>query len=231
MRISKSLVVLTLCILSAGCTVFAPQPDNSQFFILSPISDRPSSSLAPASTGTHDLVLGIGPIDLPDYLRRRQVVTRASSNQVDLSQENRWAEPLDRNFARVLSENLSELLNTDRIEKYPWPSQTRIDYQVMIDVLQFENSHDGKSTLVARWIIKDGGTGKYLYAARSIANEPVGGGAGASSAALSRNLEVLSKDIALKISQLSENGKRSTHSRVDVTPTTSLDVFLVPASL
>ena len=85
------------------------------------------------------LTIGVGPVDFPDYLRRLPVVTRVAPNRIDLSDEKRWAEPLDKNFTRVLSENLATLLDTQRIEKYPWPLRTKVDYQIEIDVQRFED--------------------------------------------------------------------------------------------
>ena len=67
----------------------------------------------------------MGPVDFPDYFRRLPVVTRVAPNRIELSDEKRWAEPLDKNFIRVLSENLATLLNTYRIEKYPWAMKTQ----------------------------------------------------------------------------------------------------------
>ena len=46
---------------------------------------------------------------------------RVAQNRFDLSENDRWAEPLDENLTRVLAKNLSVLLRTDRIVVYPWP--------------------------------------------------------------------------------------------------------------
>jgi uncharacterized protein len=205
------ILALSACLVSAGCSPLAPQPDHSKFFILSPISD----STAPAATsmsGTQSLTIGIGPIDFPDYLRRLQVVTRTSANELDLAAEKRWGEPLDKNFARVLSENLSRLLNTQQLESYPWPRKTEIDYQVTVNVLRFETSSDGQSQLIARWVIKDGRTGKDLAASETNASAPVGSGEAAGSAALSSDLATLSRDIAGRITALQQNPQRTAQS-------------------
>jgi len=63
----------------------------------------------------------------------------------------------------VLSENLATLLETQRIEKYPWPLATKVDYQIEIDVQRFETTSDGQSQLVASWMIRDGQSHKILY--------------------------------------------------------------------
>src|SRR5262249_6616241 len=114
-------------------------------------------------------------------------------------------EPLDKNFARVLSENLAQLLGTRKIEKYPWSRKTQIDYQVEIDVLKFETTRQGQSQLSARWIIKDGLTGKDLYASETNVTGQVPPGDIGTSVALSGALAKLSGDIASHIADLSQH--------------------------
>ena len=194
----KAKLVALACALAAGCSPLAPQPDRSKFFILSPLTD--ASTFVSATTNS-PLTVGIGPIDFPDYLRRLEVVTQTSTNELDLSDEKRWGEPLDKNFARVLSENISKLLNTQQIEKYPWPVRTHIDYQIEVDVQRFETTSDGKSQLIARWIIKDG-AGNDLYASETTASTPVSAGETGASAALSNDLATLSREVAARITEL-----------------------------
>jgi uncharacterized protein len=204
MNTKTVLIAFAACIAAAGCSPLGPQPDHSKFFILTPLTDGSSATATPASTSA-PLTIGIGPIDFPDYLRRLEVVTRSSPTQLNLSAEKRWGEPLDKNFERVLGENLAQLLNTRQIEKYPWSHKTQVDYQVSIDVQRFETSTDGQSQLVARWMIKDGDTGKNLSAAETTASAPVGNGETGASVALSTDLATLSREIAARIADLSQH--------------------------
>jgi hypothetical protein len=122
------------------------------------------SSLEVSSTGqnadaTGKLVLGIGPVQLPEYLVRPQIVTRRTTQRLQLADSHRWAEPLSENIPRVLGENLSLLLGTERILLHPWPVARTVDYQLLCEVLHFENESDGAARLVVRWAVKgrDGG--------------------------------------------------------------------------
>jgi uncharacterized protein len=198
MSYKTALIVLSTCALLASCSPLAPQPDHSKFFILTPLADGAAPVPTPAVASNSSLTIGIGPIDFPDYLRRLEVVTRSSPNQLDLSAEKRWGEPLDKNFARVFSENISRLLNTQQIEKYPWPIRTHIDYQIEVNVQRFETTSDGQSQLTARWVIKDS-AGTDLYASETSASAPVGPGA---SAALSSDLATLSREVADRVTEL-----------------------------
>src|SRR5690349_17069101 len=92
----KAALIALACALAAGCSPLAPHPDRSKFFILSPLTDVSTSV---GATSNSALTVGIGPIDFPDYLRRLEVVTQTSTNELDLSDEKRWGEPLDKNFS------------------------------------------------------------------------------------------------------------------------------------
>ena len=216
MNVKTTLIALGACVFAAGCSPLAPQPDHSKFFILAPLSDGSGPAATSASSKADSpLTIGVGPIDFPDYLRRPEVVTRESLNQLDLSAEKRWGEPLDKNFARVFSENIALLLNTQQIEKYPWPVRTHVDYQITVDVQRFETTSDGRSQLVARWIIKDGVSGKDLYASETAASAPVGSGETGASAALSSDLGTLSREIAAHITSLNPGRSRNQPARLE----------------
>jgi len=202
----KAIAVGVWTILVAGCSVLAPQPDRSRFYILTPVSEGGAPAATPASTGPDSqLTIGVGPVDFPDYLRRLPVVTRVAHNRIELSDEKRWAEPLDKNFIRVLSENLATLLNTYRIEKFPWALKTRVDYQIEVDVQRFETNSDGQTQLVASWIIRDGPSSKILYASETNTGAPAGTDEASASAALSSDLATLSREIASHITELNQH--------------------------
>jgi uncharacterized lipoprotein YmbA len=206
MSINTRLIALGACVIVGGCSMLSPQPDHSQFFILAPISDSTAMTARPAaSRPDSQLTIGVGPVGFPDYLRRLAVVTRVAPNRIDLSDEKRWAEPLDKNFTRVLSENLATLLETQRVEKYPWALITRIDYKIEIDVQRFETTSDGQTQLIASWIIRDGPSSKILYASQTAAGSPAGPDALSASSALSSDLATLSEQIASRITELNQH--------------------------
>ena len=207
MNIKTKLIAFGACAIAAGCSVLSPQPDRSKFYILTPISDSSGITANPASmtNPNSQLTIGVGPVGFPDYLRRLAVVTRVAPNRIDLSDEKRWAEPLDKNFTRVLSENLATLLNTQRVEKYPWALTTRIDYQVEIDVQRFETNSEDQSQLIASWIIRDGPSDKILYASQTTVGAPAGPDELSHSSALSSDLATMSKDIASRITDLNQH--------------------------
>ncbi|HUY27394.1 MAG TPA: PqiC family protein [Candidatus Binataceae bacterium] len=183
----------------AGCSLgLQPRPDRSKFFLLSPTIAMPQSPPA-GSTG---LVIGLGPIKLPAYLERQEIVTRAAPNRMVLSGNNRWAEGLDGNFTQVMAQDLAATLGTQRIVFFPWYQATMIDYQVRVDVYRFEGDLTGNVTLTAHWQILDG-AGKLLYVTDSTFTAVAAAhGAAAVVAAMSSALGDLSRQIAAEIQLL-----------------------------
>jgi uncharacterized lipoprotein YmbA len=193
------LVCLGSAILTAGC-LFSPQPDKSKFFVLAPDVAQ-GAEVTPAAAGApHQLVIGLGPIKLPEYLDRSDVVTRVAPNRLELSPVDRWAEPLSTDFRQVMAQDLSARLGTQMITFYPWYRTTHVDYQVRIDVYRFERDSHDTATLVAHWQIFDG-SGAILYATDSTISE-TGQPDEPGAAALSRALGTLAGQITSAIQSL-----------------------------
>jgi hypothetical protein len=147
-RRKKSLLAFLVAILLlAGCARSMPV----SYYQLSALE---AAGKAPGSAEAGRMVIGIGPVLLPEYLDRPQLVTRLTANRLHLADSHRWAEPLSKNIPRVMGENLSMLLGTNRILLHPWPLSTTTDYQLFVEVLHFENEGDGAAILVVRWSLK-----------------------------------------------------------------------------
>jgi uncharacterized lipoprotein YmbA len=195
------LIYLLVCFISAGCFSLDPKPDPSRFFALASLP-RPDQRAADAA-GTKPIALGVGPIRFPGYLDRQQLVTRVSPNRFAVAENDRWAEPLEENFSRILSQNLSILLQTDRIVLYPWERTQQPAYQVQIEVLRFEPNSERMVELWARWRITDNTkktvSVKESYLTRQVKDQSTE----ASVAALSEVLGSLSQEITASIRNLS----------------------------
>lgn len=158
-----------VCSIAAGCVSLDAKPDPSRFFALTSLP-RPGGRTQDGA-GANALAVGVGPIKFPGYLDRQQFVTRISQNRFSIAENDRWAEPLDENFARVLAQNISILLPTDRIVTYPWERSQQPTYQVQMEVLRFEPNGDGVVELSARWSIIDS-TKKTLTVKESYLTHP-----------------------------------------------------------
>src|SRR4029453_17284384 len=95
------------------------------------------------------------------------IVPPISGNQLAAAEFDQGGGDLNDNPPRALAANLSSLLETDRVSLYPWKDEAPIDYQVTIDVVNFEQDVDGSSLLTAYWSIVDPPTGKVRWMRRS----------------------------------------------------------------
>src|SRR5262245_42757734 len=205
MSCKRLLIWLLVCFAPAGCSFLEAKPDPSRYFALASLPRTPPG--AQDAAGTNPLALGIGPIKFPGYLDRQQFVTRISQNRFAVAENDRWAEPLEENFSRVLSQNLSILLQTDRIVPYPWVRIQQPTYQVQVVVLRFEPNVEQVVELWARWTIMDDAR-KTINLKESYLTKPVRDkSTEASVAAMSEAVADLSRDIANAIRNL-EGGKR-----------------------
>lgn len=131
-------------ILLAACTSTPPQA--VRLYQLSAQTGAPAATALPYS-------VGIGPTIWPDYLNRRQLITRLDAGRLDTRDNERWAEPLDANFDRVLRDNLARQLRPQRLPAHPWALADAPARQVPLEVLQFDTSVRGETVLRARWRI------------------------------------------------------------------------------
>jgi uncharacterized lipoprotein YmbA len=145
------------CICITGCVHVGQQQQQPwRLFTLSPLSEPQAEQAAATNApGPARLAIGVGPVHLPGYLDQNQMVTRITQHRITLSENDRWAEPLEGNMAHAVAQNLSKLLQADGITVHTWPGQQRPTYQVEIDVLSFETDTAGTAHLAARWFLHD----------------------------------------------------------------------------
>jgi uncharacterized protein len=200
--INAALQSAVIALLLAGCGTFSPRPDPSRFFTLSSLPQVEQATLK-NSTKPEKMLLGIGPIKFPSYLDRQEIVVRSAQNRFDVSETDRWAEPLQENFARVLSENLALLLDTDLIIIYPWSPANRPRYNIEIDVLRLEANSERNGQLFARWSVVAGADKKVAVVKESrIIRNAKEKSTDGSVAALSEAVGALSREIAETVSAI-----------------------------
>ncbi len=184
-------------IVASGCA----RTPNAKFYTLNSLEDTAAEATeSPAEGGG---VIGLGPVELPGYLDRPQIVTRVSPNEVRLSEFHRWAAPLDGSVLRILAENLSVLLGTDRIARYPWDGNTPIACRVEIEVSRFDGSPGNRVVLQGQWTLYSPDRKKVLASGTSTLDEPVDGHSyDALVSAQSRVLAALSRELAHAVASL-----------------------------
>ena len=154
-------------------------------------------------TSLSDVKLGIGPVTIPDSLKRSQIATRQHGNQYEFSEFNRWAGILEKDLDSVLGDNLGQLLGVEKIGFFPWLHHFKPTYRVTVDVLRLDGAIDGEAVLSARWVVSDADGKDYLAGKKSVYRQPLEDASYASLIkAESQLVAELSKEIAGEIATL-----------------------------
>jgi len=174
------------------------------FYTLSSI--RGTESPPTQASLLSDVVIGIGPIQFPDYLERPQIVSRSGANKLVMSEFNRWGGRLDHDFLNIFAENLSILLSTNRVIVHSQRGPARPDYRVALDIHQFEGQIGDSVLLNVTWAIQGKEDGlKPLHVTRSIIHQPVTGqDYDALVSAYSQAVAELSKEVSRAIKNISK---------------------------
>jgi uncharacterized lipoprotein YmbA len=178
-------------LLAAGCGTSAP----SRFYTLNSLkSAEPLQPPAGENIGT---IVRIGPVDIPDYLDRPQIVTRTGQNELYVAEFDRWGGSLRNDVSRVLIENISSILAPGRITVVPWKQYAPGAYRVPLTISRLDVTPGGNLYLKAQWSIIDK-DGKTVTAIReSNISKPVNGtGYNVVVIAISDALADLSREIA-----------------------------------
>ena len=190
-----------ICLCAMGCQSNSPPVS---FYTLTPMK---TSDVLPDDPQTlKNVTLGIGPIIFPRTLQRPQIVTRPSANRLDLSEFHRWGGDLKQDFLTILVQNISMIMKSNKVFKYPWPPSVEPKYKIALDVNQFDGQL-GKSVLLNTiWEIKQGTAGnERIEIKRSIIEQSVSGDDyNALVEAKSKALKTLSIEITDKL-RLQEN--------------------------
>ncbi len=157
--------VAGLCLLLWLSACGSSPPSN--FYRLTP-------AVEPTPGGQHP-ALGVGPVDIPEFLNRNSVVYASGGNQLQIAGTERWAEPLEYGIGRVVGLNLSALMQTENLRFFPWDVRQAPDYGIRISVLDLD-AREGQATLVVDWLIYKPGDGAHITRQISQFKQPLAPG-------------------------------------------------------
>jgi len=140
---------ITLCavvsLLIAACGSSPPV----RYFALSPMDSVQQQDPDDA------LTLGVGPLRLPEYLNRSQIVTRGGGSELEVDEFSRWAEPLTQALHRVVSTDVDNMMNGVMVISFPWEAVVHngVDYRLLGEVTRFDADRSGRVVLDIQWAI------------------------------------------------------------------------------
>ena len=201
-RAGFSVLALGILALLAGCNIIPPPlGDPTRYYVL----DGPPLRAGAPDTPIGSLRLGLKAIDVPAYLRGREMILRDGANELYLQDYARWAETLQAGLARVLKAELVANPAVGRLDAAPFPFDAEHDYDVAITIVRCEGATAG-TRHVARFAatveITTGGTNPRLVARKEFVAPEVpwnGKDYAELAAGLSQGVAALSREIVAAV--------------------------------
>lgn len=129
----------------------------------------------PAPLRAAGLAVGIGPVDLPGYVDRAELVFQSDANAYQVPAKVRWAGPLGENFTRVLAADVGRRLGSGNVLPFPWPGNAKLRYQVSVQVRQFHAVSGGEAILDASWRVEEAATREVIRTRNGSFRERIAG--------------------------------------------------------
>ena len=142
---------ITLCVLVSLLVAACGSSPPVRYFALSPMDSVQRQDPDDAVT------LGLGPLRLPEYLNRSQLVTRGNGSELEIDEFSRWAEPLTLAMHRVVSTDVDNMMDGVIVIAFPWEAVVRneVDYRLLGEVTRFDADRSGRVVLDIQWAIAD----------------------------------------------------------------------------
>ena len=152
MNTVRAVAVALPLVLLAAC---ASAPPPTLYVLAAP---APPPAAAVSVRHDHRLAVALGPVSVPDYLDRTDIVRRTPGNRLDIDPDNRWAEPLRAGLQRLLIAALAGRLGPDYWVTAGAGRPGPIDVDVPVDIEAFEADETGQAVLTASWEVHAGPT-------------------------------------------------------------------------
>lgn len=148
--------VACFCLILNGCALMRTTP-APRFYVL-----RTDSAVAIGRAGggvpnpvNSAVFIGVGPVKIPEYHNRPQMVTQDKEKMIKFAQFDRWGESLNIGMERIIGEGLLGMLPGAQVVLYPWNQSIEVKYKVVIDIIRFDSELDKDLLLVAQWMVID----------------------------------------------------------------------------
>lgn len=166
------LLVYAISLALAGC-LGTSRP--SRFYTLEPLQVGDG----PRSTAT-DATLAVGPVEIPDYVDRPQIVTRSGTNELVIAEFDRWGGSLEEQISGSLVATLRERLAPQQITVVPRKSavlSSGTPYRVTVSISRFDGVPGQSVVLQASWELctQSGGKEESLGVKEASVTEQING--------------------------------------------------------
>jgi uncharacterized lipoprotein YmbA len=137
-------MLILACSLVCACQ---SSPKKNYYLLTGPTAST-------TNTSNITTLIGIGPIEVADYLNRLHIIYQTDNNSVTVAENDYWAEPLDKGVARVIAQNLTQRNSTRSFVSFPWRSDSVPHYSLRV-TLESLSRTSGEARMNATWEVFD----------------------------------------------------------------------------
>ena len=161
-QIYKLFSLSILFVILSACSTITSKGNNDgeRYFSLTPLNEPYTEKAL-----SDQLILGVGPVEIPRSLNRPQLIYRKNNNEILFSEQNQWAGSLREEIQKVLVDRIIDVSGSSRIMHYPWLHDLKPEYEVRIRIERLDGVLGKEVVLEAHWDLLTS-RGKELLASR-----------------------------------------------------------------
>jgi len=148
-----------ICILLLTVGLFTGCSSKSDFYQLHPKSVGMTDSIK----SKRATVVGVAEVEVAEYLKKSEVVTRLSAGRIIVHNKAFWAGSLSQNIQNVLTHNISDLLPRYTFLAYPWEEPISDRYRIYVTIDRFDGYENGSVILRGRWSLVNKEENRVIY--------------------------------------------------------------------
>ena len=159
---------LLLSLLLAACG----GPSNTRYYSFPGVRD-----VDMARVGRMDKVIVVGPITINESIDRPQLMIRRSDAQIEIRENDLWANSLEKEIQQLTIAGLGKLLGSDKVFPFPWTDGKGASYRVSPEVVEMSAMPGSEAILTIAWSIYNEKSDKQLTLPTTHYRAPVSAGA------------------------------------------------------
>ena len=90
-------------------------------------------------------------VELPSYLDQNRIVYRLKADEIQFCENDRWGEPLEEGFGRVLGSSLSRSLKSPFFSVFPHRKKNGSYFELVVSLDRFEKISNSEVLLSGGW--------------------------------------------------------------------------------
>jgi len=145
MKTTTVTLLFLLGLLFSGCS------SKSNFYQLHPRA----SGNNPAYQSKKGVVIGIAAVEVPEYLKKSEIVTRMGKGRIAVHETDLWAGSFAENIQSVLHHNIAARLPRYTFLSHPWEEPVNDTFRLYVTIDRFDTDTNGNAVLDGRWSLVD----------------------------------------------------------------------------